>query len=601
VGPTGMRSLRRALLALGAVGFVAGAVPLALALANEGGHQRTLIAVTGPLIGWAFIGTGIFAWLRQPENRFGALMTAVGFSACFAGLRVSTESWVFIVGLLFITSQWALLYHMLLAFPGGTLHSRVERLMVAGMYFSALVLHPVQVLFQDTALLGFPENPLLIDGNADLSSTLSRSRYWFALVLLGALVVVLARRWAAASRSERQALGPVLISGGAVMALLGIWYAALLAEVDQDVVQALEDARYVVLCTVPFAFLAGLLRSRVAGASAVSEVVARLGDPNVRRAGISQALADALDGTSLKLVYRCADGRYVDDAGRPVALPAESPERAFAPLETGDEPSVMLSYDPAREDERELVHAVVAAATLSLENERLAADLRAKVEEVSASRARIVESGDAARRRLERDLHDGAQQRLVSLALNLRMLGSRIDGDPEARRQLDAARHELDQALEELRELARGLHPSVLSERGLEAALEGLAQRAPVPVELEAMPGERLPDRVESASYFVVAEALTNVAKYAHATKASVHVSRANGEVLVEVSDDGVGGADPADGSGLRGLLDRVSALGGTFEVDSQPGEGTTVRAAIPVTRVTGHGLRGGRRGAPAA
>ena len=242
----------------------------------------------------------------------------------------------------------------------------------------------------------------------------------------------------------------------------------------------------------------------------------------------------------------------------------------------------MLSYDPAREDERELVHAVVAAATLSLENERLAADLRAKVEEVSASRARIVESGDAARRRLERDLHDGAQQRLVSLALNLRMLGSRIDGDPEAGRQLDAARRELDQALDELRELARGLHPSVLSERGLGAALQGLAQRAPVPVELEAMPGERLPDRVESASYFVVAEALTNVAKYAQGTKASVHVSRANGEVLVEVSDDGVGGADPAGGSGLRGLLDRVSALGGTFEVDSRPGEGTTVRAAIP-------------------
>jgi signal transduction histidine kinase len=577
-----MRSLRRALVALGAVGFVAGAVPLALALANEGGHQRTLIAVTGPLIGWAFIGTGIFAWLRQPENRFGALMTAVGFSACFAGLRVSTEPWVFIIGLLFITSQWALLYHMLLAFPGGTLHSRVERLMVAGMYFSSLVVHPVQVLFQDTTVIGVPENPLLIDGNADLASTLSRSRYWFALVLLAALVVVLARRWAAASRSERQALGPVLVTGGAVMALLGIWYAALLAEVDQDVVQALEDSRYVVLCTVPFAFLAGLLRSRVAGASAVSEVVARLGDPNVRRGGIGEALADALDGTSLELVYRCSDGRYVDDAGRPVALPPESPERAFAPLETGDEPNVLLTWDPAREDERDLVDAVVAAATLSLENERLAADLRAKVEEVSASRARIVESGDAARRRLERDLHDGAQQRLVSLALTLRMLGARIDGDPEAGQQLEAARRELDQALEELRELARGLHPSVLSERGLPTALEGLAQRAPLPVELEAMPGERLPDRVESASYFVVAEALTNVAKYARATKASVHVSRANGDVVVEVSDDGVGGADPAVGSGLRGLLDRVSALGGTFEVDSRPGEGTTVRAAIP-------------------
>ena len=131
-------------------------MPLALALANEGGHQRELIAVFGPLIGWAFIGTGIFAWLRQPENRFGALMTAVGFSACLAALRVSTEPWVFIFGLLFIALQWALLYHMLLAFPTGNLRSRLERLLVAAMYFSAVVVHPVQVLFQDTSRMGFP-------------------------------------------------------------------------------------------------------------------------------------------------------------------------------------------------------------------------------------------------------------------------------------------------------------------------------------------------------------------------------------------------------------------------------------------------------------
>jgi signal transduction histidine kinase len=577
-----MRSLRRALLALGAVGFVAGAVPLALALANEGGHQRTLIAVTGPLIGWAFIGTGIYAWLRRPENRFGALMTAVGFSGCLAGLRVSADPWVFIVGLLFITSQWALLYHMLLAFPGGTLHGRLERLLVAGMYFSAWIAHPVQVLFQDTTRLGLPENPLLVEADRDVSSTLSRSRFWFALVLLAALAVILVRRWTAASRSERQALGPVLISGGLVMLLLGVWYAALLAGVDQDLVQALEDARYVVMCTVPFAFLAGLLRSRVAGASAVSEVVTRLGDPSARRAGIGRALADALDGTSVELAYLGADGRYVDAAGGRARLPEDGSGRVARPLEAGGEPVAMLIHDPARDDERDLVRAVSAAATLTLENERLATELRAKVEEVSASRARIVESGDAARRRLERDLHDGAQQRLVSLALGLRVLRSRLDGDPEALHQLEVVSGELDQALDELRELARGLHPSVLSDRGLAAALEGLAHRAPLPVELEALPGERLPDRVESASYFVVAEGLTNVAKYARATKARVHVSRDNGRVLVEVSDDGVGGADPAGGTGLRGLVDRVSALGGTLEVDSEPGEGTTVRAAIP-------------------
>jgi signal transduction histidine kinase len=233
-------------------------------------------------------------------------------------------------------------------------------------------------------------------------------------------------------------------------------------------------------------------------------------------------------------------------------------------------------------DERELVRAVTAAMTLTLENHRLATELRAKVDELSASRSRIVESGDAARRRLERDLHDGAQQRLVSLALSLRILRSRLDGDPVALQELESARAELEGALGELRELARGIHPSVLSDRGLDAALDGLAHRAPLPVELESMPGERLPDRVESAAYFVVAEALTNVAKYAKASHASVNVTREDGVVCVEVTDDGVGGADPMSGSGLRGLLDRVSALGGELEVDSRPGQGTTVRAVIP-------------------
>jgi signal transduction histidine kinase len=574
-----MTSLRRALLVLGSVGLVAGAVPLALALANEGGHQRELIAVTGPLIGWAFIATGIFAWLRQPENRFGALMTAIGFSGCLAGLRVATEPWVFIFGLLFITSQWALLYHMLLAFPSGTLQSRLEVVLVAAMYVNSLVVHPVQVLFQDTGRLGFPSNPLLIEGHPDLSITLSRFRYWVALVLLGALAVILARRWAAASRSQRRALAPVLISGGLVLLLLAVWYAALLAHLDESLVQTLEDARYVVLATVPFAFVAGLLRSRVAGAAAVSEVVTRLGDPRVRGSGIGDALA----GTSLELAHWTPDRReYVNEAGERVDLAPEGSDRMVAPLGPGDEPSAVLIYDASREDERELVRAVVAATTLTLENERLAADLRAKVEELTASRARIVESGDAARRHLERDLHDGAQQRLVSLALRLRLLRSELDDQSKAARELEAARSELDQALEELRELARGLHPSVLSDRGLDAALDGLADRAPLPVEVEAPGGERLPERVESAAYFVVAEALTNIAKYAHATQASVSVTHNDGWVLVEVSDDGVGGANPTGGSGLRGLLDRVAALGGRLEIDSLPGHGTTVRAAIP-------------------
>ena len=578
-----MRSLRRALFGLGAIGLVSGAVPLALALENEGGHQRELIAITGPIIGWAFVGTGIYAWLRRPENRIGALMTAVGFSACLAGLRVSTESWVFIFGLLFITSQWALLYHMLLAFPGGRLQSRLELVLVVCTYVSAFVVHPVQVLFQDTSALGFPANPLLIEGHPDLSFDLSRFRFWLALVLLAALGVVLVRRWIAATRPQRQALAPVLVSGGLVMLLLAVWYAAMLAELDADFVQGLEDARYVVLATVPFAFLAGLMRSRVAGATAVSEVVARLGDPRVRRTGLPGSLAEALEGTSLELAYWSSEeGEYLDAAGRPVELPREgSSDRVVIPLVSGDQLAGVLIYDPSREDEGELVRAVTAATTLTLDNERLARQLEAKVELLRASRARIVESGDEARRQLERDLHDGAQQRLVSLAVSLRVLRSRVDGDPDLVQEVEAARSELDHALEELRELARGIHPAIL-DTGLEGAVRALVARAPVPVTVRALPDVRLPSGVETAAYFVVAEALTNVAKYARAQEATVSVQREDGYVVVEVRDDGVGGANPSAGSGLRGLSDRVAALDGELELDSPPGRGTTLRARMP-------------------
>jgi signal transduction histidine kinase len=206
-------------------------------------------------------------------------------------------------------------------------------------------------------------------------------------------------------------------------------------------------------------------------------------------------------------------------------------------------------------------------------------------EEIRASRARIVQAADDARRKLERNLHDGAQQRLVSLSLSLRLAEAKLASDPkQAGEILAGARDELAFAVDELRELARGIHPAVLTERGLAAALEGVVARTPLPVELE-LPGLRLPDQVEAAAYYVVSEALTNVAKYAGASAAHVRVLHDEELelVTVEVSDDGAGGADPGQGSGLRGLADRLAALDGTLDVESPAGEGTRVRAAIPV------------------
>ena len=234
-------------------------------------------------------------------------------------------------------------------------------------------------------------------------------------------------------------------------------------------------------------------------------------------------------------------------------------------------------------DEQQLVQTVGAAAALTLENERLDAELRASVAELRASRARIVQAGDEQRRRIERDLHDGAQQRLMALGINLRLLRDEIRSDPQgAIELLDASLQELSEATGELRELARGIHPAVLSDRGLQAALNALARRSPVPVEVVETPCDRLPPSIESAVYFVVAEALTNAARYATAQSVTVSVVRRHAQVEIDVSDDGVGGADPQQGSGLRGLHDRIAALDGHLDLASAASKGTTLRARIP-------------------
>jgi PAS domain S-box-containing protein len=250
---------------------------------------------------------------------------------------------------------------------------------------------------------------------------------------------------------------------------------------------------------------------------------------------------------------------------------------------------VSIAAAPVRDGAGRVVGNMVAYTDITerkaqeAEVHRLNAELHARLEELAASRARIVTAGDTERRRLERNLHDGAQQRLVMLSLSLRIALSKLDSDPAAARAaLAAAAEELAVALEELRELARGLHPAVLSERGLRAAVETLVGRAPVPVELADIPDARLPEPVEAAAYYLIAEALTNVTKYAQASRVVVRVAKSDASVLVEVSDDGIGGADPAAGSGLRGLADRVEALGGTLEVVSPAGGGTSLRAEIP-------------------
>jgi signal transduction histidine kinase len=273
---------------------------------------------------------------------------------------------------------------------------------------------------------------------------------------------------------------------------------------------------------------------------------------------------------------------YADADGGRVVLPARGEHRAVAPIERDGREVAALVYDASLDDDPELVEAVLAAATIALENQQLHADSRAQLAEVQASRQRIVAAGDAERRRLERDLHDGAQQRLVALAMQLRLIQADIRRDPAMAEQLvTSASGELAQSLEELRELARGIHPATL-DHGLEPALESLAARSTVATVVSCDSPARVPREVQLALYFVTCEALANVGKYAHATAASVRLSRTAGGVAIEIADDGVGGADAAHGSGLHGLADRVEALDGHLVVTSPPGAGTVITAELP-------------------
>jgi signal transduction histidine kinase len=324
---------------------------------------------------------------------------------------------------------------------------------------------------------------------------------------------------------------------------------------------ALLDALHTLLCVI----VSALLAPRTIPSGPVREM-----------------LAASLGDHSVTIAYWLPEREvFVDELGRPVHMPEPGSGMTWTAVERDGRRVAAIVHDAALDTSRELVTAAAAASSLAIDNERLKADLRARLEELRVSRLRIVEAADAARRRLERDLHDGAQQQLVGLALELRLLRRRV-GDPELEALVDELGNRLNLALNELRELARGIHPAILTARGLAPAIGALADRVPVPVEVEIAVDERYPPAVEAAAYFLVAEALTNVAKYAQATLAQVELHRAGHELVVTVVDDGIGGADMEAGSGLRGLQDRLSAVDGTLAIESPPGGGTRLRATLP-------------------
>jgi signal transduction histidine kinase len=388
--------------------------------------------------------------------------------------------------------------------------------------------------------------------------------------------VVLVSRWFRGSPAYRQVMGPVLLVG----AIPGAFLIVVADHFGPAVLEAMLTGFYLTNIFMALALVFGMLRTRLVGT--VGELVVDLSRP-LPPGGLRAALARSLRDPSLEVVFHVPRSGWVDGAGERVELPAEGSGRAVTILREEQGPIAALIHDAAWLREPEVVEATAAAARLALENERLHAELRAQLDEVRASRARIVEAADGERRRLERDLHDGAQQRLVSVGLVLREAQSSLNGaDPTVAASLEEAVTELRGALSDLRELARGIHPAILSEEGVEAAVDSLATRSTIPVTLALSLNRGLSPQVEATVYFVVSEALTNIAKHAHATRAEVRMRTEGDRIVVQVVDDGVGGASVAAGSGLRGLADRVAALDGRLEVSGHAGGGTRVVAEIP-------------------
>src|SRR5919204_3349492 len=565
-------------LALWPAALAAGGVTAALILTSDVAHSRDRIAVFTLVVGLSWSVMGLLEWSRRPANRIGPLMVFFGF-AWFAGRLIYSDVPLLhtiggFLGVLF----FAVLGHLLLAFPGGRLEGRLSRFLVAAAYVDTIVVIAIAELFSQGSP-GDPRNLALVDANRALAGALKYTVRGIGIALFLAGLALLAGRWRRATPRWRRVFAIVFWTGAAAAVASAV---SIFEEAPYKAVGPVAAAAYLVIAAVPVALTVDLLRSRLAR-GAVAELVVQLRE--TRGSGkLRDALARALHDPSLALAYWLPErSRYVDVDGRPVELPSDGDSRAATIIEREGRPVAALVHDTTLDDEPDLVEAVGAAAGLALENERLQADLRARLEDLRASRARIVDAADAERRRLERNLHDGTQQRLVSVSMALGLAESKLGSEPEAARQIiEEARQALGAALHELREFSQVIHPAILTERGLGPALQELVLLAPISIELAVPPDERLPEPIEAAAYYIVAEALANVAKYASADAVSVTVERHDGLARVEIADDGVGGADPTKGSGLRGLSDRVEALGGTLAIESRPGSGTRLSAEIP-------------------
>jgi signal transduction histidine kinase len=506
------------------------------------------LAAADLAVGLVLIACGLVAWERRPESWTGILLTLAGFTWFLGTFSGSSDQSYADFGSLFVTLHRGPIVHALLGYPSGRPVRRLERAAIAIGYVLAAV----------AAI-----------GNTAVGT----------VFLAGLVLAVAGGRWLVSSGPQRRAR---VVGAGAAAAFSAVLlvsgtaqWAGAAASTDRSILWAYQ----IVLAGIAATLLLDLLLRRWTAAT-VTGLIVDLGELG-ETAPLRDRLATALGDPSLVVGYHLPERDvYVDELGRELELPDEQAERSVTIVRDGDDPVAALIHDSGAVSDPELLDSVASAARIAVANARLQAEVRRQLEEIEASRRRIVETGDAQRRRLEAELRLGAERRLEEVEALLPDNGGGSDSSFAA--MLAETKAELERARKELREFARGVHPRVLTEGGLPLALRELRERSPVSVALE-VPDERYAAPVEATAYFVCSEGLANVAKYAEASRAEVEVSAQDGRLVVIVRDDGRGGASLDAGSGLRGLADRVEAVGGTLRLESPPGEGTVLVAELPL------------------
>ena len=545
-------------------------VAAGLAVGGLGVHEQVagtrLIADLA--LSWALAAAAIVVLERPRWHRASWLLAATALAVLGADFEWASSHALWTLGFLLDGLWVALLALVVLTFPEGRSWSRPVRFAIACAFAVTLGGQVVGAFVVPDA-----RGLLSVAPRASVAHWVDRVQEISGLAVALVVLFLVVRRLGDLRGAARRSQGPLLAAAAATILAGLVWLGWVIA--TDASMPKLETIGRAVAVSLPVGVVAGILWSRLRRPEA-SELVVEL--QTQTEATMRDRLAKALGDPTLDVAYRLGNGRYVDAAGRPVELPRDG-DRAVTPVTAGGEEVAALIHDPALLDEPALVESVRATAALVLENERLAAEVRSQLAEVRASRGRMVAAADAERLRIERNLHDGAQQRLVTLSLALGLEASHTD--PAAADVLSRAQDEVEHAIAELRELARGIHPTLLRDEGLQAAIEALARRAPLPVTVHGTVRDRLSDPVELAAYFVVSEALTNVVKHASATEASVLLEHEPDALRVTVADDGVGGARLTPGSGLAGLRDRLDALDGTLVIESEPGRGTTIRAEL--------------------